>query len=195
MWSTARLQVTALVNFFQVATRSNFLITALNTIAILTIRSDPGDFYPYIRVTEYSGNVSTELDEYHFPNCGIVDSIAPAGFYPISYEQSAEEHNFWPFDPVAPELKPNALAMLDGFFSGCTPLHAILASTLDCLYRQGCLEQFGYYFPALKRVCMSLAFVSDKNLSHLDQLELEKSPSQCNTKIWLCGRSFKRVVD
>ena len=154
MWSTARLQVTSLVDFFQVLTRSNFLITALNTNAIVTIRSDLQGYYPYIRVTEYAGNVSTEFDQHFLPNCGIVDSIAPAGFYPVSYEQSAQEHNLWPFDPDAPELRPNASAMLDGFFGGCTPLRAILASTLDCLYRQGCLEKFGYYFPALNQVIM-----------------------------------------
>ena len=182
MWSTARVQVTALVDFFQVAAQSNFLISALNTIGTITINPNPGKYDSYLYLTQYGDENSTGITLFETPNCLMVNSIAPAGFYPLSYEQSAQEHNTWPLDPLTPELKPNASAMVDGFFGGCTPLSALLASTLDCLYRQSCLEQFSLYFPALNKVCMSLTLSLENIFFYLDQLELEKSSLHFDTE-------------
>lgn len=43
---------------------------------------------------------------------------------------------------------------VNGFFSGCTPLEAILESTLDCLYQRECLQILLDHFPKLNQVCI-----------------------------------------
>ena len=46
----------------------------------------------------------------------------------------------------------NASEMVIGFFGGCYVMDALLASTLDCLYNNSCLERFPNYFPSLNKV-------------------------------------------
>lgn len=48
------------------------------------------------------------------------------------------------------EIKP--FAMVRGFFAACTPLEALLPSTLDCLHEVKCLMLLHEYFPALNKV-------------------------------------------
>jgi len=97
--------------------------------------------------------------------CDVTNSVPPAGFYPLSYDAGQIHQWFWqvyPF-PVG-YITPNASAMVDGFFGGCIPFDAILASTLDCLYNINCLEAFSDYFPALHQVCMTLFLIFHKTL-------------------------------
>ena len=157
MWSTASVQITTLVDFFQVIAHSNFLFSALNTIAAITIMQNSDENLPFTLLKQYFDKNSTASELLELPNCGIGNSIAPAGFHPLSYEDSARQRHVWPEYSSDPELERNTSAMADGFFGGCTPLSAILASSLDCLYKHSCLEQFDIYFPGLNQVSLSLS--------------------------------------
>ena len=174
MQSSPPVQVTLLVKFLQTATQSNFLISALNTIATVTTYFNSTSYHRSIDVTQYVAKNSSILND-EVSTCALVNSIAPAGFYSASYNDTALYHKRWPVGLVNSGFQPNASAMVDGFFGGCTPLHALLESTLDCLANITCLEQFGNYFPALNQVSMRLKSLSREIVSHIDQIEMEKS--------------------
>ena len=42
--------------------------------------------------------------------------------------------------------------IVDGFYTGCTPLEAILESTLDCLYSYQCIQLLEEKFPNITQV-------------------------------------------
>jgi hypothetical protein len=84
--------------------------------------------------------------------CYLTNQTVSAGFYSLLYNLSASQRQFWPYNP--PYLIPNISAIVDGFFGGCTPLDALLSSTLDCLYNINCLKLLVDYFPALNQVCI-----------------------------------------
>ncbi|CAF1633602.1 unnamed protein product, partial [Adineta steineri] len=49
------------------------------------------------------------------------------------------------------ESMPNS-TIVNGFFAACTPLEALLQSTLDCLYEIECLHLLSDYFPVLNHM-------------------------------------------
>jgi hypothetical protein len=151
------VQVTSLLNFLQIATRSNSLISALNTNALVNF------YLPSVLEvfsTIYSDRNGAS-DAYEVNTCNFINSTTPAGFYSLSYNDSSINHQYWPQNPPAPYyFEPNASAIVSGFFAGCTPLDALLVSTLDCLYNINCLQLLGDYFPSLSQVCMILSFIS-----------------------------------
>ena len=194
MQYSAPIQVTALVDFLQISTQSNILISAFNTIATVQITRGSYSDNLLVVLTQYFDE-KFRPENYVISTCGLLDPVAPAGYYPTSYEYSAHHHKVWPRFPYPPAFEPNALAMVNGFYGGCTPLRAILASTFDCLTNIACVEKFGDYFPALKRVCVSLSFLSRKILCFLDQIELDKSSVDFATKTSSFERPSQDIVD
>ena len=51
---------------------------------------------------------------------------------------------------------PNA-TIVKGFFAACTPLEAILQSTLDCLYDIPCLLLLTEHFPSIRQTNLNLS--------------------------------------
>ena len=145
------VQVSSLIDFLVITDQSNSLISAINTMAsvIGSVQREP--YIIYIEVTEYLGK-NAAIDEHYISTCDLLSAIAPAGFYSLSYHQVSEKHKVWPRDRPGTGYAPSALAMVDGFYGGCTPFDALLASGLDCLYNKSCLEQLSYYFPGLHQV-------------------------------------------
>ena len=101
----------------------------------------------------YYVNKNAPYDEalYGSP-CYLTNQTVPAGFYSLTPNETTILNAFWPYRP--PYFEPIASATVDGFFGGCTPLDALLASTLDCLYNIDCLNLFVDYFPLLNQVCI-----------------------------------------
>ena len=153
--SGATAQVTLLIHFLEIAHQSNSLISALNTVASLigSLRTEP-----YVIGLEITGyyDKNAASDENFISTCDVLNAIAPAGFYSLSYDEISEKHKVWPRDRPTTGFAPRASAMVDGFYGGCTPFHALLTSALDCLYNDSCLEQLRYYFPGLNQVCIIL---------------------------------------
>jgi hypothetical protein len=59
-------------------------------------------------------------------------------------------------------------------FAACTPLEALLESTLDCLYDIQCLQLLTDYFPDLEPVCIVVCNHSLLRCSfHLDEIKLD----------------------
>jgi hypothetical protein len=155
------VQVTSLLNFLQIATRSNSLISALNTNTLVFL------FAPsllYMTSTVYFDR-NAAASAYEVNTCEFINSTTPAGFYSLSYNESSINHQYWPENPFPPfYFEPNVSAMVSGFFAGCNPLDALLVSTLDCLYNINCLQLLGDYFPSLSQVCITVSFMSHENV-------------------------------
>ncbi|UJR20240.1 hypothetical protein I4U23_023371 [Adineta vaga] len=146
--STIPTQILSLVTFVQITTRSNSLTSALNTNAIILLENQLHDLQ--VRPTYYFDKNAPNYVALQGSPCHLKSSKTPAGFYPLEYAESARMHDIWPADP--PYFEPIAAAMVDGFFGACDPLDAILASTLDCLHNNTCLELFIDYFPSLNHI-------------------------------------------
>jgi hypothetical protein len=134
-------------------TRSNFLISALNTnlfIQILTNDYDQDSIF--LSPTYYVNKSAYGSDALYGSPCDVKSSTTQAGFYALPYYENVNSNGFWPGYP--PYFEPSASALVDGFFGACTPLDAVLASTFDCLYNINCLNLFTTYFPGLNQVCM-----------------------------------------
>ena len=147
------VQVTRVLRFLQISTRSNFLISALQTNMVFAITSYNGRVIYYLSDATYfyDQNVSY-ADALVRSSCRLKSSLVPAGFYSLPLYESAVRHVNWPNRP--PFFEPLASATVDGFFGGCNVLDALLASTLDCLYNITCLTNLVDYFPGLSQVMM-----------------------------------------
>lgn len=153
--SSTPLQISFPLNFLQITTQSNFLISSLNTIA---------NIYYDKRYTDYaiiSISATTYFDKnapkqaYLINTCNFIDAAVPAGFYEVSYIETSYSHRMWPIYYDDHIYEPVLSAMIEGFYAGCTPLGSLLLSNLQCLYNISCLELFNDYFPSLNQVYIS----------------------------------------
>lgn len=147
------IRIISFLNYLRITTRANYLASALNTNLLVTIQ-DMTETY-----------VASLKQVYHLPThdrrlsvpklqCGTTNPISETSFFAISREDFLAMHYEW----YKPE--PNS-TRVSGFYAGCTPLEALLESTLDCLYDIECLESLPDYFPNLDRVRMVLSYFSD----------------------------------
>ena len=156
------VQVTRVLRFFQISTRSNFLMSALQSNMVFLITSYNGRVIYYLSDATYfyDQNVSVTSGNYG-SSCRLKSSLVPAGFYSLPLDESAVRHGNWPSRP--PFFEPVASATIDGFFGGCNALDALLASTFDCLYNITCLTNLVDYFPGLSQVMVcykTVGFIS-----------------------------------
>ena len=54
-------------------------------------------------------------------------------------------------------MSSSNLGIVKGFFAACTPLEALLKSTLDCLYEINCLQLLTEYFPSMNQTYFNLS--------------------------------------
>ncbi|CAF0952240.1 unnamed protein product [Adineta steineri] len=145
--TTAYVQVTSFLQLVQMMYRSNTLVSAFGTNAVVQIGSgrvliySTNYVYPYIVV----------IDSLYALSCAEKNMKTPAVFYAQPLDTSVGDHIYWPNYHGA---YSNSIisASVDGFFGGCFPLDSVLNSTLDCLYNFQCLEILFDYFPALNQV-------------------------------------------
>ncbi|CAF1073526.1 unnamed protein product [Adineta steineri] len=135
-------QLTSILQFLQMTTQSNGLMSALNTAFYLSIGLLTGNYDTvfYFQRLSNSG-----------PSCETESIKFPAGFYSISYVNPLDFANGYD----GSQNFSNTSEIVSGFFSGCYPLDALLASTLDCLYDGSCFKALLKYFPVLNQVCMT----------------------------------------
>ncbi|UJR18487.1 hypothetical protein I4U23_005393 [Adineta vaga] len=75
-------------------------------------------------------------------DCSNTNATSEVGFLSISENSLYEIRQTW--------SKPRSNeSLVSGFFTGCTPLEAVLRSTLDCLYKIQCLELLKNKFPGI----------------------------------------------
>lgn len=98
--------------------------------------------------TLYFANPSLDASNVDSLPCGKANPISAAGFFSTWTKKSIRTHVRWALPSANSEV-------VNGFFGACTPLEALLPSTLDCLYEIECLQLLIKYFPTLDHVCMS----------------------------------------
>jgi hypothetical protein len=144
-------QIISFLNYIRAYTQANYLVSALNTNIMLSTYAD-GDQYTvnkletkYVTDTVDTGSTGAGMV------CGTANPTSPAGFF-------SNQSSIYVFTQ-AQWSKPTANSQIvKGFFGGCTPLEALLPSTLDCLYDIKCLQLLNYYFPALNQVYIMILF-------------------------------------
>ncbi|CAF0805220.1 unnamed protein product [Adineta steineri] len=125
--TTAHVQVTSFLQFVQVMYRSNALVSAFGTNAVVQI----GTYKAYITSTYQINPNDTDHVGSNDLSCTETSAVVPAVFYTQPLDTSVFDHSNWPIyiDPTGYSL---ISASVDGFFGGCFPLGSVLASTLDC---------------------------------------------------------------
>jgi len=152
--SSSSIQIIPPLQLFQIITQSDSMASALNTNVLIKIT------YVISKSLSVDRTTATYIEKYSYSDtkftrtCDFTDTdtVTPAGFYSEPFDIIARYHDEWPMSP--PLFRPIATSTVDGFFGGCTALGAVLASTLDCLYKIPCLETFTNYFPGLSHVCI-----------------------------------------
>ena len=144
------VEVTTTLDFFKITTRSNSLISALNTnIFVKREARNRSVYYLTTDPTSFFNRTATNIVS-RFSSCDVMSSTTPAGIYSLSQYDSVNNHQYWPEFP--PSFEPMASATINGFYGACNPLDAVLASTLDCVYNITCLRSITDYFPDLNHV-------------------------------------------
>ncbi|CAF4207669.1 unnamed protein product [Adineta steineri] len=146
--ATAYVQITSLLQHVQMMYHSNTLVSAFGTNAVVQIGSGSVSIS-----STYQVNPN---DTYSLGSNGLSCTekimVTPAVFYAQPLDTSVIDHTYWPVYYDVNNVNSIVSASVDGFFGGCFPLDAVLASTLDCLYNVQCLEILFNYFPALNQV-------------------------------------------
>ena len=133
------------LQMFIIMTRSNKILTALNTNCVgVLISGSAGRLPDWYRMSVHwllsNSTTNTTCD------CFKDLCTSPAGFYAdLANEDAQASANFRP-------QRYNFLDPLLGFLGACTPVEAILQATFACLYRQDCILTLINYFPRLTEV-------------------------------------------
>ncbi|CAF0990012.1 unnamed protein product [Adineta steineri] len=144
--TTAYVQVTSFLQLVQMMYRSNTLVSAFGTNAVVQIGSGRVLIYS----TNYVRPYITEINPSYALSCAETNMKTPAVFYAQPLDTSINDHIDWPTYHGAYSSSIIS-ASIDGFFGGCFALDSILNSTLDCLHNFQCLETLFDYFPALNQ--------------------------------------------
>ncbi|CAF0713036.1 unnamed protein product [Adineta steineri] len=146
--ATAHVQVNSFLQFVQVMYRSNALVSAFGTNAVVQI----GTYKVYITST-FQVNPNTSLGlVLNALSCTERTMVVPALFYAQPFDTTVFDHINWPIYYTGGSAHTKISGSVNGFFGGCFPLDSILNSTLDCLYNFQCLQILFDYFPALNQV-------------------------------------------
>lgn len=162
-------RIISFLNYLRIVARANFFITALNTNAVMILSNTEFQFSVIgFQVVYDPATIYNSIDAENLP-CSIANPTSPAGFFSFLNNTSIFAHTEW----YKPTLNST---LVNGFFVGCTPLEALLQSTLDCLYDVQCLQLLTEYFSALKQVCITISHLFFQHLFllllYLDELEL-----------------------
>ncbi|CAF1165707.1 unnamed protein product [Adineta ricciae] len=135
---SASSRMTTLLNYTRTTIQGNFFVSALETNWIIGTEYSFDGYSPFLIAMQ----VSLQVPNWETMLCGqgiasIEATLPPLSNDSIDYLRRAE---MTPLDNST---------IVHGFFVGCTPLEALLQSTLNCLYDLECLDLLFDYFPNL----------------------------------------------
>ncbi|UJR06899.1 hypothetical protein I4U23_011189 [Adineta vaga] len=184
------IRINSFLNYFLTVIRTNVLVSALNTNLLHYFDKEDSQAHSkndLIVVT------TMFLDGYDYRHkfCGVKHPIGRAQFQNLSDRSRSKDHYEWIEDSTAPKIT--------GFYGACTPLEALLPSTLECLYNIECLYLLEHYIPAIKKMNLNwsniVLYVSKSNLtvtSYLSNLFIDEWITKMNYSEYfhLCSPSF-----
>lgn len=142
-------KILSFIDYLRIVTRANYFISALNTNAFIGIYGG-SSFIGYTVIYELQWHLNSS-NEHNLP-CSNTNPISPASLVLFIEKPVSFSHHLW-YKP----LKNSTL--VNGFFTACTPLEALLKSTLDCLYDTKCLQLLTQYFPNIQKVYLIIFFI------------------------------------
>lgn len=175
------VEITLPVLLLQIITQSNGWISALNTNVQVKLYDIVVDYYAVgLFLTTYFSEETNPNPVSETTDCDMVKAVAPSGFYSASYYNLGFQSTYWPNQiSLYDQIRPNA--MVNGFYTSCTALEGLLASTLDCLYNATCLWLLANYFPGMNQVGTSSYHHSSRPFFILpEQLEQKQSSRTIN---------------
>ena len=144
--TSTSIQLTSFIKFLKLIYRSSYLVSALGTNALINRG---------LNETYFSGQAySSAADGGTVKSCGESNLVIPAFFMSAASDHYEANEKFSYDSYVDEQLYSNNSATVPGFFGGCFPFDALLASTLQCLYDVQCLHILPDYFPRFKQVAM-----------------------------------------
>ncbi|CAF1413100.1 unnamed protein product [Adineta steineri] len=166
---SASARMIMFLDYFRSTIQGNYLISALNTNLIVELRSYlMAHPVPLLYSTKYTLTPDSKL------SCSRDNPTSAATLSPVLSESESSYLNI-----NFKDLSNSTI--VSGFFAGCTPLEALLRSTLDCLYEIECLELLFDYFPRLNHSHInwtdSILTANQQNLSfndYLNEMLIEK---------------------
>ncbi|CAF1470536.1 unnamed protein product, partial [Adineta steineri] len=140
--NSALSQMKTYLDYLGNTIRKNYLISALNTnLIIMTEQRYMGQ-----PISTRAHQVLYSVDPYTYPKqCGKEKIQVNATLSQVNYELIAAGSR------ISMKPMPNS-KIVNGFFTGCTPLEALLESTLGCLYQTECLQLLMDYFPIRQQI-------------------------------------------
>ncbi|CAF3546539.1 unnamed protein product [Adineta steineri] len=138
--NSASARIIMFLNYLRTTVRGNYLVSALNTNLITGISSNSK--YT-LRVAAFPVHYKSERGDSVYCNQNNPTSAATLNPLLNGFVTLERIRKF--------ESMPNS-TIVSGFFAACTPLEALLQSTLDCLYEIECLQLLSDYFPALNHM-------------------------------------------
>ncbi|UJR18709.1 hypothetical protein I4U23_005616 [Adineta vaga] len=134
-------RIISFLTYLRNTNQAHRFISALNTNLIIHIRDDSEDDED-LKLESYDVGPDSVNDK---KVCSEDIFVIDATFCPLNHESITS------MDRTRMKCKSNPI-IINGFLTGCTPLEAILRSTLDCLYETKCLQLLFDYFPNLKKI-------------------------------------------
>ncbi|CAF1437934.1 unnamed protein product [Adineta steineri] len=137
------------LNYSRINMRSNYLISALNTNLYSRTEGVGGTYEIWAKEITYHAFRGNTPGDRH-PRCGETNLYEKSLFYTLinNPDGVVHLHNF--IDDESEQAKEKGFNS-SGFYAACTPLEAILLSTLDCLYQIECLQVLNKYFPNITK--------------------------------------------
>ncbi|CAF3904501.1 unnamed protein product [Adineta steineri] len=136
---SASFQMITYLNYSRNTIQTNYLVSALNTNLIIKTKRPLGF------IDTDADQVSYSVDRGPNKLCSTERILVDAALSQVIYEL-IETIRRSKLNPM-----PNS-TIVKGFFTGCTPLEALLKSTLDCLYQTECLQLLVDYFPIRQQI-------------------------------------------
>ncbi|CAF1209410.1 unnamed protein product [Adineta ricciae] len=132
-------RMTSFLNYWRTTIERNYLASAFGTNwGVYTYSNDESPFSIGYQTVYYGENSFTI-------SCGQSSDSVITAVLPLPSNDSSD------FDPIFTTMPMSNVTNVKGFFLACTPLDALLASTLDCLYDFACLQLLFYYFQNLNQ--------------------------------------------
>ncbi|UJR07206.1 hypothetical protein I4U23_011494 [Adineta vaga] len=166
------------LNIWRTTIERNYLVSAFGTNWMVSTLFNDYDPTPVGYQTQYYDNNSLEIQ------CGQTSGVIVA-VLPLPSNDSSD------FVPSFTQMPTSNVTDVKGFFLTCTPLDALLESTLDCLYEFECLQLLFKYFPNLTQINFNwnTSILSSKNdnksvLDYFQKLFIENWLSNLNYSIY-----------
>ncbi|CAF3664549.1 unnamed protein product [Adineta steineri] len=178
--NSAATRIITFLNYLRNISNAHYFISSLNTNFIIEPDSRPNTLSSFMANKVMYKNRSDET-------CADLIRTINATLSPLPYQLNEHDRRYR-MEPMSNSSN------VTGFFAACTPLQAVLESTLDCLYEVECLYLLLKYFPNLKTINNFNPNISVLS-SEYESITVEKYLENLFIKNWLTQINYTKYFD